>query len=474
MPARPPIRSRHIVTESDSRTLAVPEPQPAVSRNAICVRRQLDLCRKSFSNNKFGELGCGPWCHRKTNSSASPQTRLSRRLLCKRPYCRLWRVPNAPQAHPQEPLASPHILPTASVELPVSSQTERPWLSHYPPCVPKTLKYPAIPAWGLLAHSACEFPERVASVHLNRNTTYAELAEQARRTASMLHRLGVRPGDRVGVLLPNVPEFLSTVNGIWMAGAAVVAISPLSCGEEVSELVKATGCRVAVALDVLAPLLWEGAAQPEVVVLTTLQDRLPLWQRPLYQFARQRRFLRAGKRQSKYVWFANELARSQPDYVPVAPPTLDEPAFLLATGGTTGRPKAVVLSHRNLVANATQIHAWAGTTMGHDTVLAVVPFFHSYGLSSCALAGVSMAATIIMHHRFIPKTVLELIKRYKPTVMPAVPAMLASLNTLLRTRSVKFRRATALHFRGSAARPANRGRICFPHRRHGCRGVWTF
>ena len=78
----------------------------------------------------------------------------------------------------------------------------------------------------------------MATVHLNRNTTYAELAEQARRTASMLHRLGVRPGDRVGVLLPNVPEFLSTVNGIWMAGAAVVAISPLSCGEEVPNLLK--------------------------------------------------------------------------------------------------------------------------------------------------------------------------------------------------------------------------------------------
>jgi long-chain acyl-CoA synthetase len=280
----------------------------------------------------------------------------------------------------------------------------------------------------------------VACIHLHRSTTYAALAAQARRTADMLVRLGVRPGDRVGIVLPNVPEFLATLNGIWMAGAAAVAISPLSVAEEVSALVATTGCRVAICLDVLAPLLWDGSPQPETVVLTTLQDRLPRWQRPLYWLARQRRFSRScRRREGRMLWIDDELTRSDPAFEPVAQTTVDDPAFLLATGGTTGRPKAVVLSHRNLVANATQIHAWAGTTMGHDSVLAVVPFFHSYGLSSCALAGVSMAATIIMHHRFVPKIVVKLIKQYEPTVMPAVPAMLVSLNSLLRTRPLKFR-----------------------------------
>ncbi len=336
--------------------------------------------------------------------------------------------------------AGPHSLPPAAESQLPFAESDRPWLAHYPVCVPKALKYPAVPACGLLAHSACEFPDRVACVHLHRTTTYAELAEQARRTARMLVRLGVRPGDRVGILLPNVPEFLSTINGIWMAGAAAVAISPLSVAEEVSALVAATGCRVAVALDVLAPLFWDGPTQPQTVVLTTLKDRLPRWQQPLYWFARQRRFFRsAPRRQCRVLWFNEEMPRSNPDFVPTELRSLDDPAFLLATGGTTGHPKAVVLSHRNLVANATQIHAWAGTTMGHDSVLAVTPFFHSYGLSSCALAGVSMAATIVMHHRFVPKTVLQLIEKYEPTVMPAVPAMLVGLNSLLRTRRIKFR-----------------------------------
>ena len=313
-------------------------------------------------------------------------------------------------------------------------------MDHYPACVPKTLKYPAVPAWGLLAHSACEFPERTACIYLDRRTDYAELAEKARRTASMLIRLGVRPGDRVGMLLPNVPEFLSTINGIWMAGAAAVAISPLSVAGEVSALVAATGCKTAIALDMLTPLLWDGPSQPETVVLTTLQDRLSVWQRPLYWFARQRRFLRsARRRQGRALWLENELASTDPNFTPIAPTTVDEPAFLLATGGTTGKPKAVVLSHRNLVSNATQLHAWAGATMGTESMLGVVPFFHSYGLSSCAMFGVSMAATIIMHHRFVPKIALKHIEQYEPTVMPAVPAMLVGLNKLLRSRPLKFR-----------------------------------
>lgn len=367
-----------------------------------------------------------------------------RSLVTEQEDTRLRVAPEAP--HPQTPRSpegahgqpAPHTLPelAACEALP---ERVRPWLAHYPACVPQTLKYPAVPAWGLLAHSAYEFPDRVACVHLERRTTYAVLVEQARRTASMLVRLGVKPGDRVGILLPNVPEFLSTINGIWMAGAAAVAISPLSVPGEVSCLVAATGCRVAISLDMLAPLLWDGPHPPETVVLTTIKNRLPLWQRPLYWFARERRFLRSKRRQGRTLWLDDELARSEPAFVPAAPSTPDDPAFLLGTGGTTGRPKAVILSHRNLVVNATQIHAWAGATMGKESVLAVVPFFHSYGLSSCALAAISMAATIVMHHRFVPKTALGLIEQHEPTVLPAVPAMLVGLNNLLRSRPLKFR-----------------------------------
>jgi long-chain acyl-CoA synthetase len=317
-------------------------------------------------------------------------------------------------------------------------ERERRWLAHYPACVPHTLKYPAIPAYGLLEHSAAEFPDRDACIHLGHKLTYRQLRDMARRTAHLLTQFGVRPGDRVGVLMPNMPEFLAALNGIWMAGATPVAISPLSVSEEISALVSATGCRVVLALDVLAPLIWRANVQPEITILTTLKHRLSGWKKFAYRAEALRRFLfNVRNRRGRTYWFERELKQANPNFEPIRPESLDSPAFLLATGGTTGCPKVVALSHRNLVANATQIHAWAGTQMGNDSVLAVVPFFHSYGLSSCALTGVSMAATIIMHHRFVPETVAQLIERYQPTVMPAVPAMLVGLNDLFSKRPLR-------------------------------------
>ncbi len=327
---------------------------------------------------------------------------------------------------------------TRQDSVPAPVERERRWLAHYPACVPHTLKYPAIPTYGLLEHSAAEFPDRVACVHLDRAMTYRELRDMARRTADLLVQFGVRPGDRVGLLLPNVPEFLAAINGVWMAGASAVAISPLCVPEEISGLVAATDCRVVIALDMLAPLLWNGARQPQITILTTLEHRLSGWKKLAYRLERARRgLMNAGRRRSHLYWFDRELKGANPAFEPIRPQSLDDSAFLLATGGTTGRPKVVSLSHRNLVANATQIHAWAGTKMGHDSVLAVVPFFHSYGLSTCALCGVSMAATIIMHHRFIPETVIKLIERYEPTVMAAVPAMLVALNDSLKGRTIQ-------------------------------------
>ncbi len=317
-------------------------------------------------------------------------------------------------------------------------ERERRWLAHYPACVPHTLKYPAIPAFGLLEHSAAEFPDRDACIHLGHKLTYRQLREMARRTAQRLVQFGVRPGDRVGILMPNMPEFLAALNGIWMAGAAPVAISPLSVSEEISALVSTTGCRVVIALDVLAPLIWRASVQPEITILTTLTNRLSGWKKLAYRAeVLRRRLFNLRNRRGRTYSFESELKEADPNFEPVRPESLDGPAFLLATGGTTGRPKVVSLSHRNLVANATQIHAWAGTQMGNDSVLAVVPFFHSYGLSCCALTGVSMAATIIMHHRFVPETVAQLIERYQPTVMPAVPAMLVGLNDLFSKRPLK-------------------------------------
>ncbi len=323
-------------------------------------------------------------------------------------------------------------------------QGSAPWLAHYPAGVTTTLQFPDFPAWGLLTTTAARFPDRVACHYYKQQLTYAKVAEEARRVASMLARFGVRPGDRVGLLLPNTPEYLTALNGVWLAGGIVVALSPLSVPSEISAILSATDCRVVITLDLLAPLVLNGSYQPRHVIFTTLQDRLPGWMRLGYAFARMRRLgfwpPVDGPNQHN---FNDELATSRPLLQPVVPSSLSDPAYILPTGGTTGTPKAVTLSHRNLVANAWQCFHWAGGQVGQHSMLSVLPFFHSYGLTSNLMCGTAMAATQVLLHRFIPRVIVRLIEQHQPTIFNAVPAMLASLNDVFRrhpllTKSLKY------------------------------------
>jgi len=317
-------------------------------------------------------------------------------------------------------------------------ETSRPWLDHYPSIVPQTLQYPDLPAWGILSGTAEKYPDRTACHYYRQSVTYRELFENARRTASMLTRFGIKPGDRVGIVLPNLPEYISILNGIWMAGAIPVAMSPLMVAGDVASFMKLTECRVTFCLDLLAPLIKD--SEPEHVFFVTLSDRLPAWQRLGYAFARLQRlgFWPAPDHPSHHS-YEDQLKVADATFEPVTVESLDEPAYILPTSGTTSAPKAVTLSHRNLVANAWQNRHWAGGFEAKEKMLAVLPFFHSYGLTSLAMAGVSIAATLIIHHRFVPRIVLRMIEEHQPTAFLAVPAMLAALNDILKDRPIQFK-----------------------------------
>lgn len=304
------------------------------------------------------------------------------------------------------------------------------WLKNYAECVAPRLEYPAEPVWWLLKRAAHEHPDRVACCYYEQRLTYAELFAAARRTAAALARGGVGPGMRVGLLLPNIPEYLIAAYGVWMAGGVVVSLSPLSSPPEVESLIAATDCHTVIALDVLAPLVLQNNRQPERLLLVSLAGRLPGWQRLPYAFARLRRIGLVASLKGVGEWFSEVISADEEAFWPRRPAP-NEPAYILPTGGTTDSPKAVVLSHANLMANAWQLVQWTGARMGQDTMLAVVPFFHSYGLSTCATAGVAAAATLVMFHRFKPEAVLRLIERHRPICFPAVPAMLAQLNERL-------------------------------------------
>ncbi|MEL6106455.1 MAG: AMP-binding protein [Planctomycetota bacterium] len=291
--------------------------------------------------------------------------------------------------------------------------------------------YRGIPAFGVLQHAAEQLPDHTALIHGRWSCDYAQLNSDAIQFAATLAGLGVRPGDRVGILLPNVPEYVVAMNGIWRAGAVAVALSPLMVEEELESLLEHTDCRYLICLDLLQPLLRARANDDRVTLLVSLRDKLPTHQQFGYWLKLGVQRLRGSAIRGDYVGdFWTEFARAEPDW---RAPTVDpsSPAFILATGGTTAAPKAVTLSHENLVANAWQQLVWINHSFGNDRMLGVLPFFHSYGMSTTLVGGAMLGATTILHHRFNTKQVLHLIRQHRPTVMHAVPAMLSAMNAQL-------------------------------------------
>ena len=318
---------------------------------------------------------------------------------------------------------------------PPFGRQNRPWLERYPSRVPANLEYPDQPLGWLLEQSAGRFPRRVACRYYAQQLTYDELLSRARRFALVLACKGVQPGDRVGILLPNIPEYLVALFGTWMAGGVVVALSPLMVASEVGRLVQATDCRVVVTLDLLLPLVCRAEQPPRAIFTISLRSRLTQIERLGYVWLRFRRIglgnvAAPGTRLLDFNTCVDEAhAGAGASKIDVA-----SPAYVLPTGGTTGTPKAVVLSHRNLMANAWQLSSWSHGVPGDETILAVVPFFHSYGLSACAMNGMALGATLVMHHRFRPALVVRLIEQHRPTAFFAVPTMLAALNAQMRDR----------------------------------------
>jgi long-chain acyl-CoA synthetase len=330
------------------------------------------------------------------------------------------------------------------------------WAAHYPSGIPEHLDYPAEPVSWLLEESARRLPSRVACRFFRQELTYAQLLDRSRRFAAALLARGLQPGERVGILLPNSPEYLIAVFGAWMAGGVTVPLNPLMVREEVAAFISSTRCRHVVCLDLLLPMLRsKDTPRLDHVFVTSLKDRLPLWDRFLYSLVRVRRLgihLLGHSEEGNETCFDEAVALATPR-TDLPRPAPEATANILPTGGTTGRPKAVVLTHHNLLVNAWQLLYWTGLRHGEDTILACLPFFHSYGLTVCGLSGIAMGGTLILHHRFQADTILKLIERWRPTLVPAVPAMLAAFNKVLQRRQYDVTSVRAVISGGAPLNP---------------------
>lgn len=311
------------------------------------------------------------------------------------------------------------------------------WVNLYDEGVPPTLEFPDWTIPDLLQHSAKRFSTAPALLFYGKCFSFQELDQLTTRFALVLQWLGVRPGDRVTIMLPNSPQAIISYYGVLKAGAVVVQMNPLYVASEIEPQLFDSGSEIIIALDLFYPRIRSALESTSLkqIILTRLSDYLPSLKRLVYPIkAKMSGHWIHVKRQPPIYDFLTLLktvsavsSEDEARFLPSIQP--DDLALLQYTGGTTGVPKGVKLSHRNMVANAIQCRGWIPDFKeGEETFLGVVPFFHTYGLSTSQHVAVLTGCKQILLPRFQVTEVLRVIQRYKVTVFSGIPAMFMAIN----------------------------------------------
>lgn len=269
------------------------------------------------------------------------------------------------------------------------------------------------------------FGDRPAIDFFGRLSSWSHLDDQVGRAAAALRAAGVGKGDVVAVLLPSCPQNLIVLEACLRIGAVCAQHNPLYTPAELRGPFTDHGARIAFCWDKAAPSLQKlvGQTALETVVAVSLIEELPLTKRialrlPLKQVRRARSKL-SGPAPDAVPWRTFMAAEPLTERAAITP---DDTAVLLFTSGTSGTPKGVPLTHRNLAANVTQGQAWVpGLKPGEETILTVLPMFHAYGLTVSVLLGVSLGACLLMVPSPDVSLVMDAIARRRPTFAPAVP-----------------------------------------------------
>jgi long-chain acyl-CoA synthetase len=314
-----------------------------------------------------------------------------------------------------------------------SEQPEkRPWLKSYGPYTPHTVPIPRQPLHRFLEAAADNVPKQTATRFYGAGLTYQQLDSNVNQFAHALHGLGVQPGERVMVVLPNMPQMIVAYYATLKVGGVVVLPNPDAGGEDIIRQVQETGARVLVTLREFGGLAREVREQvPLTVVFADVRSAVSggVYQELLS------RWKAAGLGEQEMAdrsyggHLMNQLTMDAPRTPPKVGVSSEDLAAILYTSGTTDEPKGVCLSHANLVANAIQTRHWIPNLhYGKETFLSVIPLTHSYGMTTAMNIPIAMGATILLLPVFELQEVLTTIKTYKPTVFPGVPSIYMAIN----------------------------------------------
>ncbi|WP_042146243.1 long-chain-fatty-acid--CoA ligase [Paucisalibacillus sp. EB02] len=309
---------------------------------------------------------------------------------------------------------------------------EKRWHQHYPKEIPTTLSYDDKPLHMFLEEAASVYKEKKALYFMGKELSYAEVNIQAMKFANYLQSLGIQKGDRVAIMLPNTPQSVIGYYGALMAGAIVVQTNPLYTERELEYQLNDSGSKVIVCLDILVPRVSNVKKNTplEHMIVTGIKDYLPFPKNLIYPFIQKKQYnmvVKVEESADTHVW-KSVMDKAEASYQKVKVDPIEDTALLQYTGGTTGFPKGVILTHRNLVANAQMCDAWIyKTRKGEETVLGVLPFFHVYGMTAVMNLSILNGSKMVLLPKFDAGDVLKTIHKLKPTLFPGAPTIYIGL-----------------------------------------------
>lgn len=308
----------------------------------------------------------------------------------------------------------------------------KPWLELYPEEIPKTLDYGSQSVQQYLVDSAKKYPDKIAVHFMGKDISYEEIYESALKMANYLRAIGIQKGDRVAIMLPNCPQAVISYYGVLFAGAIVVQTNPLYTERELEYQMKDSGAKAIISLDILYPRISRimSATELKDVIVTAIKDYLPFPKNILYPFIQKKQngIVVKLSHEDPHHLFTYIMKKAPAQEIRLDLDFENDLALLQYTGGTTGNPKGVMLTHKNLIANATACDAWLyKMKKGEEVILGMLPFFHVYGMTTVLILSVMGGHKMVLIPKFDVESALKAIDKQRPTLFPGAPTMYIGL-----------------------------------------------
>jgi long-chain acyl-CoA synthetase len=328
----------------------------------------------------------------------------------------------------------------------------KPWHRHYDYNVPTTIRYPRVPAQDILQISAGTHPDKAALNFYGTEMTFWELRQQALRMANALGALGVQKGERVGLHLPNCPQYIIAYLATLSVGAIAVNLNAMYTADELKPMIENTGMTTLFTFDLVLPAIRTVCQEVDIprIVVTRVTDYIK------GMGVSTPKDLELEEGWHHFSTLMDNCSDTRVPRVQIAP---DDPALIQFTGGTTGIPKGAVLTHANIIAATLQCSLWGNPTITlispeRRSVLAVLPYFHVYGNIVAMNWAMANCATQILVPRFVLDELMGLLANFNEiTFFPTVPTLITALINHPKATELNLAKKLGLLNSGAAPMP---------------------